>query len=130
MNNTTHRGLGRLLRSLTAGAALVGALACIDAGSACAQGAVAQAQSQDAVSISEAGLDLSTDAGARQLLGEIRKASVRVCATQGDDPVYATGGYFGCVHRTEADAVARVAAPRLSALYHGGDGSAVLASNR
>ncbi len=73
--------------------------------------------------------DLTSPDGARQLLHKIRMASVAVCAGQGDDPVYPTGGYFGCVRRTTADAVARVGDPRLTALY-GARADAQLAASR
>jgi hypothetical protein len=101
-----------------AAAALAGVLAC-----AMASAAIAQPTAADSTQVSTAG-------GAQQLLHKIRMASVKVCASQGDDPYYATGGYFGCVRRTTADAVARANNPQLTALYRGGHGAVVLAKSR
>ena len=123
MTYASIRGLRR--RSLTAIAALTGVLAC-----AAAPAAFAQSLSDETVRISTVDLDLLSPGGAQRLLHRIRLASVRVCAHQDDDPVYPTGGYFGCVRRTEADAVARVDNPRLAALYRGGAGAVSLVSNR
>ena len=105
--------------------ALAGALAC-----AAAPAALAQSLNGETVQVSAAGLDTASAAGARQLLHKIRMASVKVCADQRSDPVYATDGYFGCVRRTTADAVARADIPQLTALYKGGNGAVVLAQGR
>jgi UrcA family protein len=111
--------------SLALAAALAGALAC-----AAAPAAFAQSPSGDTVQISTAGLDTTSTNGAQQLLHRIRMASVKVCADQGDDPIYATDGYFGCIRRTTADAVAHADIPQLTALYRGGNGAVVLAQGR
>jgi UrcA family protein len=124
MINATSRGLRRPL-NLTLAAALAVALAC-----AAAPAAIAQSLNEETVQVSTTGLDTASADGARQLLDRIRMASVKVCATQGDDPVYATGGFFGCVRRTTAHAVARADIPQLTALYRGGNGAVVLAQSR
>ncbi len=123
MTHASIRGLR--CRSLTAIAALAGVLVC-----AAAPAAFAQSLSDETVRISTVNLDLSSQGGVQQLLHRIRLAAVKVCAHQGDDPLSTTGGYFGCVRRTKADAVARVDNPRLTALYRGGAGAVGLASNR
>jgi UrcA family protein len=89
--------------------------------------AFAQSPTDETVQVSA---DVSTEAGVQQLLHRIRMASVKVCADQGSGPVYGTDGYFGCVRRTTADAVARADNPRLTALYKGEAGAVVLAKSR
>ena len=111
-------------RGLTVAVALAAVLAC-----AAAPAAIAQSSTGETVRLSTTGLDAS-GAGVQHLLHKIRMASVKVCASQGDDPYYATGGYFGCVRRTTADAVARAGMPQLTALYWGGHGAVVLAKSR
>jgi UrcA family protein len=87
--------------------------------SAAAPAATAQSLGREMVRVPTSDLDTATASGAGQLLHRIRMASAKACAEQGSDPVYATGGYFGCVRRTTADAVARADIPRLTALYRG-----------
>jgi UrcA family protein len=120
MINAIQHGLRRPF-SLTVAASLAGVLACA------APAATAQSLNGETERVSTAGLDTASADGAQQLLHRIRMASVKVCSDQGDDPVYATGGYFGCVRRTTADAVTRADIPQLTALYRGGNRSVVLA---
>ena len=122
INQTKYNS--RHSRGLAAAATLAGVLAC-----AAAPAAIAQSSTGETVRLSTTGLDAS-GAGVQHLLHKIRMASVKVCASQGDDPYYATGGYFGCVRRTTADAVARAGMPQLTALYRGGHGAVVLAKSR
>jgi UrcA family protein len=123
MTNTTQYGFRRPF-CLTVAVTLAGVLACA------APTAIAQPLNGETVQVSTAGLDTNSANGAQQLLQKIRMASVKVCSDQGDDPVYATGGYFGCVRRTTADAVAHADIPQLTALYRGGNGAVVLARGR
>jgi UrcA family protein len=106
---------------------MVALCAVLTAGAATAANSAAQSPSDETARVSVP--DLSTTAGAQQLLHNIRMASVRVCAGQGSGPVYGTDGYFGCVRRTEADTVARANNPRLTALYRGDADKVVLAKN-
>jgi hypothetical protein len=118
INQTKYNS--RHSRGLAAAATLAGVLAC-----AAAPAAVAQSSTGETMRVSTTGAG-----GAQQLLHRIRMASVKVCSGQGSDPVYATGGYFGCVRRTTADAVARADNPQLTALYRGGHGAVVVAKSR
>jgi UrcA family protein len=123
MTRSSAFGTSRSLRGAAAIFALIGVLSL-----ACTRGVGAQAIGDEAYKVSSAGLDLASRDGAAQMLDRIRRAAVSVCSTQGADPVYATDGYFGCVRRTTAHAVALFDDPRLTALYRGDGDRATLAS--
>ena len=125
MINPTKHGLHHPL-GLTAAAALAGVLAC-----SAVPAASAQSVTGETVRVSISDLDMANASGVRQLLHRIRKASVKVCTDQDDDPLYRTeGGYFGCINRTTAVAIARADIPQLTALYQGRRAAVVLAKGR
>jgi UrcA family protein len=75
-------------------------------------------------------LDLSTEAGAAQLISRIHRAAERVCGMNSgghDFALMSSRSYRTCVREAAADAVAKVNSPVVTAL-HGGKTSLEIAS--
>jgi UrcA family protein len=100
------------LRSLVAGA-LLSALTLSSAPVSSADGDTPPAQ----VIVKFAGLDISTSQGAAALYGRIHSASVNVCSRMYNRNSAYILYKHDCIRKTIADAVTKVDAPALSAIF-------------